>query len=173
MDSHNEISRIVNLRQLCKKSFHYSFKATQDELLALARRLNIVAVKSFKAAYAIKENLTQKSYALTAHLEAEVVQQCVSTFAEVPEQIDVCFNLYMIDGKNQDNSFKATIDDDDDVEFSLNGTIDLGEIAAQYLSLNLEPYPRSVDCQDEQSLLKDRKLSESSHPFSVLKFLKT
>ena len=36
----------------------------------------------------------------------------------------------------------------------LNGTIDLGEIAAQYLSLNLEPYPRSVDCQDEQSLLK-------------------
>ena len=49
----------------------------------------------------------------------------------------------MIDGKNQDNSFKATIDDDDDVEFSLNGTIDLGEIAAQYLSLNLEPYPRS------------------------------
>ncbi|HEY4162090.1 MAG TPA: DUF177 domain-containing protein [Dongiaceae bacterium] len=77
-------------------------------------------------------------------IEAEIVQSCVVTLAPVPAQIRETFAVDFSDrdpGPEEEADFD--LDAEDPPEPIKNGHIDLGELAAQQLSLALDPYPRA------------------------------
>lgn len=173
MDHYVELSRLVNLERLYKKRLTYSVHATAKECLALAQRFNIVGVQNLNADYGIEAGRTEYGgYYVTLHLQAEVIQSCVVSLVDVPEKIDSRFSLHVLDQKYQDQPLDDAYQDDD-VDYSHEGVVDLGEIAAQYLSLSLNPYPRSPDIKPPDPHLQgtEEKIQKIS-PFSILKPLK-
>ena len=173
MEPYIELSRLVNLERLYKRELSYSLKATPDEADALAQRFGIVRINKFEAEYHVEASRTAyKGYYLTARIQAEVIQNCIVTLKEVPEKIDCEFNFHVIDQRYNQESF----DDQniqEDIEFSSEDVVDLGEISAQYLSLFLNPYPRSIDVCDQKMEDSEDLSSKKTNPFSVLKALKS
>jgi hypothetical protein len=60
------------------------------------------------------------------------------------------------------------MDEWDDVELVDDGAIDIGELAVQYLSLSLDPYPRKPDASWPATGAE----AEPASPFAVLRGLK-
>jgi uncharacterized metal-binding protein YceD (DUF177 family) len=170
-----ELSRLVNLDKLYKRGLEYSLKATPIEMLALTHRFNIIAIQSLKANYIIEPGRTAyKGYYLIGHLEAEAIQSCVVSLVDVPENVNLNFELHIIDQKHQDQPLEESYQQDD-IEYSEEGNIDLGEITAQYLSLSLNPYPRAVESleKEKEDVQEDLKNIEKKNPFDILKSLKS
>ncbi|RZI46598.1 YceD family protein [Candidatus Finniella inopinata] len=172
MEPYVELSRLVNLERLHKKNLLYSLKATPSEAAALAQRFGVVSIDKLKMEYAIESGHTAyKGYYLTGSLQAEVIQSCVVSLKEVPESVDSRFSFHVVDQRYQDETFHDH--EDDDIEFSIEDVVDLGEISAQYLSLSLNPYPRAS--ADSDQLIVDSENSPPSkkpNPFAILKSLK-
>ena len=62
-------------------------------------------------------------------------------------------------------------EDEDSPEMVVNGMIDLGEVATQYLSLNLNPYPRAPGVS-LAAQLAEAGMEVKNRPFAVLEGLK-
>ncbi len=171
MDHYTELSRLVNLDKLHKRRLGYSLQANPKECLALSQRFGIVAIHSLKAEYTLESGRTPyQGYYLTMNLSAEVVQSCVVSLKDVPQRIEEKVNLHVLDQKYQ----QVTLDDiyqEDDIEYSHEDTVDFGEIAAQHLSLLLDPYPRAVQELPSDKTFPDKEQPKKVSPFSVLKTL--
>lgn len=138
----NEFSRMINVAKAMSKNMAVDFQATPEECAALAERFGLASVSSFQVSLAVGPGHTHKGgFYVTGSLMASVVQRCVATSKDVPETVNDSFELHILDKKH--NNEQTLIDlGDDDVEFSAFDEVDLGEVAAQYLSLALNPYPR-------------------------------
>src|SRR5690606_22661187 len=75
---------------------------------------------------------------------ADVVQTCVVTLEPVPSHISGSFETFFSeDGVDPDSEVDFDHDNDEDLpELIENGKIDVGELVSQYLSLELDPFPR-------------------------------
>jgi uncharacterized metal-binding protein YceD (DUF177 family) len=162
-----EFSRIVDVEQVVKNNKPVSFTANPSECEALKIRLEILDVLSVSVTYQLSESQQPKTFDLKGHLKADVVQSCISTLKPVPEHIDDHFVVILRNEKRpavDEFDMDAEIDDIDYIE---EGQIDLGEIAAQYLVINLDPYPRSKDAPHLKAEAPLKK-----NPFDVLAQLK-
>lgn len=162
-----EFSRSVVVDQVVKNNKPVSFKATPEELKALTKRLDILDVKDVSVTYKLTASQHPKTYDLKGHLIAHVVQACISTLKPVKETIDDRFYVTLRDEKRPDVDEFDINDNIEDIDYIEDGEIDLGEIAAQYLVINLNPYPRSVDAPIPEALKEIKK-----NPFDVLAKLK-
>ncbi len=120
-------------------------------------------------------------------LQASLDQVCVATLDEFTTTVTEQFTVRFIpadqmpdqrpsgDGAREDGETALDPDEDDDLPY-VNGTIDLGEAAAEQLALALDPYPRkpgaalppevgSVDLADEETEAATR---DRPNPFAVL-----
>ncbi len=162
-------------------------EADPAECLALARRLAVPAVHALQCRFQLSG--ADASGAVTADglLQASLDQVCVATLdeftASVAERFTVRFvpvdqmprQLPSDDEVDGDGEAALDPDDDDDLPY-VNGTIDLGEAAAEQLALALDPYPRkpgaalppgigSVDLPDDGA---EAATPDRPNPFAVL-----
>ncbi len=162
-----EFSRIINVQRVLKKNKPLDFVATLDERTSLAERLLIESITSFSVDYVLQSTHDPKLFYLKGHLKAQVVQKCIVTEAPVNEKIDDQFDVVLRDEKRPDEDSFDIEEPIDDVDYIENGEIDLGEIATQYLILNLNPYPKSEEAS-KSSAFNEKK----PNPFAVLEKLK-
>lgn len=121
---------------------------TAEEADRLARRLGVEAVLSFRLSVAVAP-YGGDGLSVVGEVEASVVQTCVVTLEPmenlVREPIDLRFRPpgALAPARIVADDEGPAIDADEDVEEPLVGdAVDLGPIAAEFLVLGVDPYPR-------------------------------
>jgi uncharacterized metal-binding protein YceD (DUF177 family) len=190
MSTNYEFSFPVSVAKVGQEVFKVDFSATERQRAMLARRFGILSVDSLKGTARLVRENDGMTILVTGRFVADVTQACVATLEPVPDHIDEDFEGWFLD-ESQVRSFKkakkARVDADvedpfgeedeetmmpserEDPEPVTGGIIDVGELVSQYLSLALDPYPRS-----EQALAVEPVsiTQEKPNPFEVLKDLK-
>jgi uncharacterized metal-binding protein YceD (DUF177 family) len=115
---------------------------------------------------------------LSGHMDAVATQSCIVSLAPVAATLAVDFELFFTeDVRATEAELTMEYDQDDPPEPITGGQINLGEVVAEQLGLNLDPYPRapgatlpanvpviSVDTADQ---------APRRNPFEALKGLKS
>jgi len=147
-DGQVEFSRVVKMSALSREPESYSAKATPAECEALMHRLDLIGLKEFSVEAEMKK--WRNGVRVAGRITAEVVQTCIVTLDPVPDHIEEEFDRGYLPERDIVGDAKPgqEIEIEDDSELGdlpdvLGETLDLGELAAEALSLALNPYPRS------------------------------
>lgn len=180
-----EFSRVVIADKVQHRELVEEIAPTEAERRALAERFELEAIGAFTATVRLRRVHGGRMIRVDGHLEADVVQTCVVTLESVPAHVSEDFGAIFAPPE--------LVPDEDEVEFDMvsieedqpepmpNGRIDIGELAAQHLSLALDPYPRApgveYDPVAEHEEGGDAGTAEDGprkpNPFAALAKLKT
>jgi hypothetical protein len=161
-------------------------KADKEELEALARTDDLPAVSKLEGEF--KVNRHGKTIRVTGEVRALVTQQCVVTLepfeSEVIEPVDVRFasapapataprpaerasrrRAAQLEPDHRAAPVFPNHEEDDPPDPIVEGKIDLGALAAEFMSLGLDPYPRKPGASF-QAIVEDKEPEES--PFARL-----
>jgi len=139
----SEFSRILSVARLSPKGIEEYLEAKPAERKALAKRFDIVEVKSLKASLTLIPK-PQEAIDVTGKIEATIVQNCVVTLEPLVNRMELDVNLTFVpEEQNDKGSGEAIIEDlSDEIEVFSGGKIDIGEMVAQQVGVNIDPYPR-------------------------------
>lgn len=170
-----ELSRKIDLSDIYEhKGVTLDIRASSDECKALAERCHILEVQDMNAHITLKPTARREIIKIEGDLMAHVVQECCVTLAPVIETIDESFKE-TVTTSEEALVPESEIDGDDDKPVALveGDQIDIGEIVAQWLTLSLNPFPRSDAPLYEYIEEKTGDHEAGTHtPFSVLGKLK-
>lgn len=145
-----EFSRIVSFDQIGTTGVTYNIEAKEEECRLLAKRFQLVAIQSLAARFVLSNSDEPRCYRVEGEVHGDVVQSCVSTLKEVPARVQVTVNMLLRPslGTDREEEFIIDLDDERDIEYYTQESVDLGETAAQYLYINLDPFPHAPDAPD-------------------------
>jgi uncharacterized metal-binding protein YceD (DUF177 family) len=170
-----EFSRLIAIDGVAPDKIRKeSITADTAECAALAARMGLRSLSGFTADMSIRRVPGGTAVRIEGTLKADVVQACVVSLQDVHAHIEGSFDTYFTEDADQAREeISFTLDDDlDAAEMVHNGMIDLGEVAAQYLSLELDPYPRAPGVS-LAAQLQESGNSQKPNPFEALAVLKT
>jgi uncharacterized metal-binding protein YceD (DUF177 family) len=167
-------SRPVRVDALPADGVTQTIVADADERAALAALNHLPAIAKLTASFTLRRNGRDGARA-TGAVRADVTQVCVVTLepfaAHIDEPLDVVFAPPAKEtparrGVQEEVNLDLAAEDPPDT--MVDGVIDLGALAAEYLALGLDPYPRKPGVEFAASALA----SEASSPFAALAELK-
>ncbi|MGH6935229.1 MAG: YceD family protein [Methylocella sp.] len=151
--------------------------ANETECAALAEAYGLVAVQTFEASFHVRKQ-GRKRYKVSGVLHALVTQTCTvslepfETLVSVPVEVDFspcCEPLGESAGRKKTADGAATFaGPQDPADPIINGQIDLGALAAEFLALNLDLYPRKPGVTFEDMTVGG-ETSGTDSPFAVLR----
>jgi len=149
-DPNIEFSRIVSFDEIGSISATYHVEAKEEECRLLAARFQLVAIHSLRADFELSHAEEPRCYRIEGEVSGDVVQSCVSTLKDVPAHVHVTVHMLLRPsmGEDRDEEFIIDLEDERDIEYYTAESIDLGETAAQYLYLNLDPFPHAPDAPE-------------------------
>ena len=155
-----EFSRPIEVARVANTGAHEKIVADEKECVALAKRLKLPAVQSV-AAHLVVKPWIGGGYKVTGNVTAEFDQESVVSLELFRSKFSFPVERYFLK--------KARDDGADDADVIENGVIDLGEVAAETIGLELDPYPRkpgeSFAIVSDADPLATAKVT----PFAVLK----
>lgn len=138
-----EFSRPFPVEKLRDRPMHEKIEATQEECEALAQRLGLVALKDLTATLDLQRVHSGAMVEVKGRFAADVVQTCVVTLEPFESHISEPVEAYFARAESIPDAAEVEVDIDRSPEaIGKDGEIDLGELAAQHLSLALDPHPR-------------------------------
>jgi hypothetical protein len=161
-DSVGPFSRPILVERTLKSGQPVTVEANEEERAALARDFGLPGIARLAGTFRLTGSLHRLQ--VTGTVEAALTQTCVVTLepfdATVTEEVDVDF-------ADQD-AFAGTPAEDADIPDPIvNGRIDLGSLAAEFLALGLDPYPRKDGVDFEPPAAE-----EDRTPFAALQGLR-
>jgi uncharacterized metal-binding protein YceD (DUF177 family) len=175
MTQQPEFSRPFRIDSLGPESRSVEIEADEAERAALASRFGLPAIHRLVAHAA----LTTKGQTVVAEgrLSASVTQSCVATAdpveAELDEPFRIEFRLQPAEAGAEDEIELS--ESELDVVFYDGAAIDLGEAAAETLSLSLDPWPRAPGADSvlrEAGVKGEEEAVAEASPFAALAGLK-
>jgi uncharacterized metal-binding protein YceD (DUF177 family) len=158
-----EFSRVVRVEPLPRAGLEQTIEANAQERAALARLNNLPDIAELKATLRIAK--WRRGVKVEGDLHAKVTQTCVVSLepfeAEIDEPVEVRF-LPEEDGGVGPESL-----DEDAPDALIDGKVDLGAIASEFLTLALDPYPRKPGVAFEPPPAED----DPTSPFERLRAL--
>ena len=146
---------------------HYTLSADAAAREGVARLAGLRDLRRLEAEFDLARH--GSSVAIKGEVKAKVGQICVVTLepieSEVAEQVDLVFAPPVED---TDRGGRRTKKKDAQPEPLVNGVVDLGVVATEFLILGLDPYPRKEGAQFAQPAPKEG----SERPFAALAALK-
>jgi uncharacterized metal-binding protein YceD (DUF177 family) len=134
-----EFSRPVRVDPLPRDGLAQDIEASAAERAALAKLNDLPGVAALSAHFQISK--WRRGVRVEGELKARVTQTCVVSLepfeVEIDEPIDVKF-LPAEDGGVPPESMA----DEDAPDELVDGKVDLGALASEFLTLSLDPYPR-------------------------------
>jgi hypothetical protein len=179
----NEFSRSVVIDPWPDGGVNVNVTANPVERRALARRFDLVEVRSLRGHGRIERLKGAAELTFRGWLEADVVQTCVVSLEPVPARIRRPVERRYRPGAAQAAAMarlqpKGTVDleaDDEEVEPLVGRAIDLGEALAEELGLALDPYPRAAGAAPLEADVLGPHVSigetEPGTPFAALRRL--
>lgn len=136
-----EFSRVYDLSLSSVFVGQQVIKASPSECDDLAKRFRIVNIEHINADFRLFHDTEDQCFRLKGTLEAKVTQASVISLTPVVEIIRTPIHIKIRLGE-------ASFEEDDtmeDIEYVSTTKVDIGELVAQYLSLSMNPYPKTAD----------------------------
>ena len=160
----SEFSRPVAIDRLPPGATVREIAAEPAERAALARRLGLLSLDRLEARVTL-EPLAGGLVRVDSLLTADVVQECVVSLEPVAVRVEDRASLLY--GEDGDGAQEVVLSGEaEPVEPAVGGTIDIGEAAAQQLSLALDPFPRAPGVAPPEATAPVEDQAES--PFAAL-----
>ncbi|MGA9013235.1 MAG: YceD family protein [Acetobacteraceae bacterium] len=158
-----ELHRPVAVERVGPAGLDMTVEASPAECAALAERMGLPAVLALTCAFHLDWDAAGTLLA-RGHLIARLMQTCVVSLDDFVSTVEERFAVRCVsDGEETDDADPESLDEITFVE----GTLDLGEAAAEQLALALEPYPRAPD-----AVLPDISDDPEAQPFAALAALR-
>ncbi len=182
-----EWSSLIEAERVDRAPHVLKVSPTDAERTAIAKRLGLVSLDTLEVEYVLRRNPGNMVIHVQGEISATVTQKCIISLEPFKEQIKIGFDAWFADASQalsftkakrerdleKDNIEKPVLDESEDPEPIIDGKIDLGELAVQHLSLNINPYPRREGyAQSEQAPETSRAVGKSeiyNNPFEALK----
>lgn len=149
--------------------------ATGEELIELARELDIPSCERVRVAYEIKPQGNGR-YKFTGTLEADVTQACVVTLDPVPARLSEAFAIELAPAAELVDQEPVAGDREvssvPDTEPIEDGRIEVGTMVFGVLSAALPPYPRKEGAAFDWVDPKLAADPDAASPFAALARLK-
>jgi uncharacterized metal-binding protein YceD (DUF177 family) len=164
-----EFSRFIEADSVGAKPIERQISANAEERAALAERFELQKIDRLEAEFTLRRAGNGVIH-VKGTVHGDVVQSCVVTLEPVPAKIEETFAAdFAAEAKGQEAEEEIDFDSADPPEAIRNGHIDLGELAAEHLSLALDPYPRAPGAQLPQGSEPEEVEERPVNPFSILK----
>lgn len=146
-----EFSWPVDVSKLPDKGIARRIAPDAAQRAAIAERLGLLALDAFEVEIRVTP-WRGAGARLEAAFTADVVQRCVVTLDPVPQHVEDRFTLTFLPPDRlpapaPGEEILLSAEDEEDMPEPLEGPegtlLDAGELAVQYLSLALDPYPRA------------------------------
>jgi hypothetical protein len=145
-------SRPLSVTQVPPEGLETEIVATEGERAALAALNDISAILSLSASFRARR-WRGEGLEVTGELRAKVRQTCVVTLEEFDSDVVEAIDLRFAPAKEAPRPRSRRRDEepppvahdalaDDPPDPLIGGAVDLGEIASEFLTLALDPYPR-------------------------------
>jgi hypothetical protein len=184
MPATQEWSHNIPAGEIPAEGLRLDIRAGEDECRDVARRLRVRGIEGLAAHVELSRESGSAVIAVRGTVSASVTQDCVVSGQKMVSEINEAFEAYYADREGAVSFLKARherlgrmgdelqmLEEHDDPEpLDEQGGIDLGELAVQYLSLAVDPYPRSGAAAEAECLPDGSSLSGETHrPFAALK----
>jgi len=169
----------LNVDEVHPEGRSYQLKASKTQLSDLADRFKLVALHSFSAEILVQSEPKTDTIWVRGDIEADLVQQCVVTLGDVPEQVSDSFELMLVTPEvaEQMDVDEVYLDPKaPDYDAFEGPVIPVGDIVAQTLSVLMDPYPKQADAKlkvpNGKGIVVNEELEEKPNPFAVLSKLR-
>jgi uncharacterized metal-binding protein YceD (DUF177 family) len=169
-------SRVALVEQVPEAGIDVAIDATAEERAGLAVCDGLVGIGGLEAFFHVVPR-PGKRFNVSGRVSASITQICVVTLepfeSTIAEDVDVDFVLSADlpkpeAAKAREPALRDEQEEDPPDEI-FDGKIDLGALAAEFLALALDPYPRKPGARFEEVLTE--KPEEPESPFAVLRRL--
>ena len=187
-------SHVIDTDRINQSVTHFKIEAAPDDCAKLAARLDVPEIKNLSAHVEVSRSGYNKAVIqVSGTVKADVTQTCVVSGEPIHSHVLEEFEAWYADreqfisldkarherqGRGVDAEI-AMMEEREDPEPMINGKIDLGDLAGQYLSLGLEPYPQIEGAVPPKvpgvTIVPEGTVIESPlrrNPFEALKKLK-
>lgn len=155
-----EFHRPIEVARVSPQGSRESIKADASECAALAARLQLPAVHAVGAELLVKP-WRGGGLKVTGTVVADIEQVSVISLEAFRGTVRFAVERYFLQG--------GSVSEDEDIDVIEGGVIDLGEVAAETLGLELDPYPRKPGEQFESGAGDGPASPAKASPFAVLK----
>lgn len=182
-----EWSYMVTAESISAEPKTFTFEADERQCIDLARRFSIVSIEEAEAVVTLQKVSGGVIHAMGT-VRAEITQACAVSLATIPVSIEEEFEGWFADKSANAVSFAKArserdvkkgqteievLDESVDPEPITNGKLDIGELAAQYISLAIDPYLRAEGVSPVYSVGPKEKEGDGAElrksPFEALK----
>ncbi len=177
----SEIERVVDLEKLGPAGTALEIATSESERAALAKRFGFLGLPAFSARMTVDRKPGGR-IVVEGRLKGRIVQACILSLDPVTQELDDAFRLVFaedVDEERDPESGEALLNANGDAPEPLTGNmLDVGEIAAEQLSLTADPYPRRPGIRLEDVLPKPKGGARRAapeprrHPFAGLAALR-
>lgn len=142
------LSRVLNIENLGEAELHFTIEADASQRKSSADFLGLVAIDHLLAELSIRR-WRKRGLKIEGRFSADVVQECVVTLLPVPAHLEAPILASFLpeaevfaleEGVDMEAYLAATEDPPEPYD---EKQIDLGALVLEFLSLALEPYPRT------------------------------
>lgn len=139
---------------------------------AIAQEVRLVALPRLSATFDLTRRGTD-GLRVEGRVTATVVQNCVVTLEPIESEIDEPMELFFqpeqaVETETGEEADFHPVEGKEPPEPLVDGTVDLGTIATEFLILGIDPYPRKEGAVFDAPPAGD----PASHPFAALAALK-
>lgn len=168
-----EFSRPLAVDSVPPEGRSVQLLASPGERRLLAERLELIDLPRLEGEVRVQPVEGTDAIHVAGHLSADVVQSCVVTLDPVPAQVEADFDRLFSRDVPAEADGEVEVDPEGEApEPLVSGTLDLGEILAQELSLAMDPYPRVADADQKLSELGGEEADRQRSPFAALDALR-
>jgi hypothetical protein len=152
---------------------HLELAADDRTRAAVAKLAGVPALPRLQATFDVNP-YGRRGLHVVGRVSATVGQMCIVTLepmeTEVEEVIDIIFTPQAAAAVTKDDGDGSGVEiaAEDGPEPLVDGVVDLGALATEFLILGIDPYPRRPDAVFEPPAVGD----DSGHPFAALAALK-
>ncbi len=182
----HEWSYMIEADDITVEGRTFTISAAPEECKDIARRLQVVSVEALTADILLKREPGGHVIRAEGEVKALVTQNCVVSLEPVAEEVCEPISAWYMDEAQAVSFARArherlgrgaeaelpVLEEKDDPEPIIDGQIDLGELAAQYLALGVNPYPHKegvVSDNIEKADSVPLKAPSRPNPFEALK----
>ena len=160
------LSRPFDVKNIPPRGQAAHIKATAEECAALAQDFGLPGIQALAADFQL--TTTAKGVHIAGTVRASITQICVVTLepfdSDIEEEVEVDF----AEPSGMPAEPPTEIHEYEPPDEIVNGQLDLGALAAEFLALGLDPYPRKPGVDFDFRDPADEKDS----PFAALNTLK-
>jgi uncharacterized metal-binding protein YceD (DUF177 family) len=155
----NEFTRHVPIDKVPAKGHKEKIEANEQERVALARRFDLLTLDKFSANIDVQKASGGSRYHVTGDLTATITQKSAVSGEPITKDLRHDIDAWYVDESHiasfasakrqkeiieegEEHEIRAEADDPEKIQ---GGVLDIGEVAAQFLGLAIDIYPRGEE----------------------------